>query len=94
MRYGTFELAGRKVRSVAERPRERLLTFGPQALTDVELLAVVLGTGFGGHSALELARDALDKAGGTAAMLSSGVASRRRPLIATCSRHPMPCATT
>ena len=77
MRYGTFEVAGRKVRSSAERPRERLLTFGPQALTEVELLAVVLGTGFGGYSALELARDALDKAGGTAAMLSSGVSGMR-----------------
>jgi DNA repair protein RadC len=59
MRHGTVEVAGRKVRSSAERPRERLLTFGPQALTDVELLAVVLGTGFGIGMAAILSRLAI-----------------------------------
>ena len=32
-------------RSCAERPRERLLALGPAALTDAELLAVMLRTG-------------------------------------------------
>ncbi|MDF3022614.1 MAG: putative repair protein, partial [Steroidobacteraceae bacterium] len=31
-----------------ERPRERLLDKGVQALSDAELLAVLLGTGCGG----------------------------------------------
>ena len=41
----------------AERPREKLLARGPAALSDAELLAVLFGTGHGGRSALELARD-------------------------------------
>jgi len=60
-----------------ERPRERLLALGPGALTDTELLAVMLGTGFAGCSALDLARRALDRAGGTAALLASGAAELR-----------------
>ena len=38
-----------------ERPREKLLTRGAQALTDVELLALLLGSGNRGRSAVELA---------------------------------------
>jgi len=77
MRYGMSEIAGRRAAPCAERPRERLLALGPQALTEPELLAVVLGTGFGGCSALDVAREALQKAGGTAAMLASGVSKIR-----------------
>ena len=40
----------------SERPRERLLDAGPQALSDGELLAVVLGTGTRGQDAATLAR--------------------------------------
>ncbi len=36
---------------VPERPRERLLASGPRALSDADLLALVLGTGSGGLSA-------------------------------------------
>lgn len=61
----------------AERPRERLLARGPGALTDAELLAVMLGTGFSGCSALELARRALARAGSTAGLLASGAAELR-----------------
>lgn len=39
-----------------ERPYEKCLTHGPQALTDSELLAVILRTGTQGVSSLELAR--------------------------------------
>ena len=42
----------------SERPRERLLEAGPQALSDGELLAILLGTGTRGQSAAELARGA------------------------------------
>src|SRR5271170_773801 len=42
-----------------ERPRERLLDKGAGALSDAELLAVLLRTGTPGHSALDLARDVL-----------------------------------
>jgi DNA repair protein RadC len=42
-----------------QRPRERLLHLGVGSLTDAELLAVLLGTGSPGHSALRLAEDLL-----------------------------------
>lgn len=49
---------------VEERPRERLLQHGPGALTTAELLAILLRTGTGGQSAVELARSLLEKTGG------------------------------
>jgi DNA repair protein RadC len=39
-----------------ERPRERLLERGAQALSDAELLALILGTGCGGANALDISR--------------------------------------
>ena len=41
-----------------ERPRERLLAHGPEALSDAELLAIYLRVGVRGKSAVDLARDA------------------------------------
>ncbi|MCA3131324.1 MAG: RadC family protein [Betaproteobacteria bacterium] len=41
----------------AERPRERLFSAGPSALSEAELLALFLRTGVRGRSALDLARD-------------------------------------
>jgi DNA repair protein RadC len=42
-----------------ERPREKLLDKGAAALSDAEILAILLRTGTRGRSALDLARDAL-----------------------------------
>jgi DNA repair protein RadC len=42
---------------VNERPRERLLNEGAQALSDAELLAIFLRVGVRGKSAVDLARD-------------------------------------
>jgi DNA repair protein RadC len=42
-----------------ERPREKLLDKGAGALSDAELLAILLRTGTPGHSALDLARGVL-----------------------------------
>ena len=47
----------------AERPRERLLAGGPRALSDAELLAVLLRTGVRGKSAVDLARELLARFG-------------------------------
>ena len=44
----------------ADRPRERLWSLGPAALTTAELLAIVLGTGGGGQDVLELAARLLE----------------------------------
>ena len=42
-----------------ERPREKLLARGAGALTDAELLAILLHSGIAGASALDLAKDIL-----------------------------------
>ncbi|SFR54221.1 DNA repair protein RadC [Robiginitalea myxolifaciens] len=42
-------------RATRDRPRERLLRLGPAVLTDVELLAILLGSGTSGESSLDLA---------------------------------------
>ena len=44
---------------VDERPREKLLKLGPQALSEAELVAIFLRTGTRGRSALDVARDLL-----------------------------------
>ncbi len=46
-----------------ERPRERLLAEGPSALTDAQLLAIVLRVGRHSRSAVEVGRDILDRLG-------------------------------
>ncbi|MBI4535890.1 MAG: hypothetical protein HY708_06400, partial [Ignavibacteriae bacterium] len=42
-----------------ERPREKLLQQGAHALSDAELLAIILRTGTGKHTALDIARKIL-----------------------------------
>jgi DNA repair protein RadC len=44
-----------------ERPREKLLKFGVEKLSNVELLAIFLRTGIKGKNAVELARDLMGK---------------------------------
>jgi DNA repair protein RadC len=55
----------------SERPRERLLAHGPQALTEAELLAVFLRTGVPGRSVLDLARGALERFGGLNGLIAA-----------------------
>lgn len=49
---------------VGERPREKLLEYGADGLSDAELLAIILGTGIKEKSALDLADEILTKFGG------------------------------
>ena len=58
-----------------ERPREKLLEKGPAALSDAELLAILLRTGAPGRSAIDLAREALATFGSLRKLMS---ADRRR----------------
>ncbi|MCZ6804858.1 MAG: DNA repair protein RadC [Proteobacteria bacterium] len=44
-----------------ERPRDKLLEKGPAALSDAEILSIFLRTGREGSSALDLARELLEK---------------------------------
>lgn len=53
-----------------ERPYEKCLEYGPQALSDSELLAVIIRTGTKGENAVELARRILSFSKSTEGILS------------------------
>ncbi len=55
--------------TAGDGPRDRLLARGVQALSDSELLAVMLGTGYRNCNAVELARQLLDQFGGIAGLM-------------------------
>lgn len=54
-----------------DRPREKLLKFGAQHLSDAELLAIFLRVGVKGKSAVQLAQELLDHFGSLHALLSA-----------------------
>jgi DNA repair protein RadC len=54
-----------------ERPREKLLTRGGSALSDAELLAIFIGSGRRGESAVDIGRRLLARAGGLKALLDT-----------------------
>lgn len=58
----------------SERPRERLLAHGTAALSDAELVSLLVRTGVAGRSALDIARDAIAHFGGLAGLLAAPVA--------------------
>lgn len=47
-----------------ERPRERLVRYGAESLSDAQLLAIILRTGGGGKGVMDLAIEILDKSRG------------------------------
>jgi len=65
-----------------DRPREKLLEHGAQALTDAELLAIFLRIGVAGKSAVELARELLQRFGSVAGVVAA-------PRDEFCSLHGM-----
>jgi DNA repair protein RadC len=69
-----------------ERPREKLLARGPDALSDAELLAIFLRTGVNGKTAVDLARELLRDWGGLRPLLE---ADRQQ----FCARHGLGTAT-
>src|SRR5262245_24514660 len=54
-----------------QKPREKLLERGAAALTDPELLGIVLRTGVKGKSAVDLARDLIERFGGVRGLLAA-----------------------
>lgn len=56
-----------------ERPREKLLIRGAAALSDAELLAIFLRTGVPGKTAVDLARDLLNRFGSLRTLLNADV---------------------
>ncbi len=63
-RAGLRTLSIRELPSV-ERPRERLRSLGPQALSTTELIALLIGSGGASGSALECAHAVMASAGGS-----------------------------
>ena len=57
-----------------ERPREKLARLGPAALSEAELIAILLRVGMRGLNAVELARQLLTTYGSLAALARSSVA--------------------
>src|ERR1700704_3694641 len=55
----------------AERPREKLLERGAHALSDAELVALLLGSGSRGRSAVELARSLIADFGSLRELLNA-----------------------
>ncbi|HHL4081596.1 MULTISPECIES: DNA repair protein RadC [unclassified Burkholderia] len=55
-----------------ERPRERLLERGPAALTDDELIALLLGTGKPGHDVFVIARELIGQYKSLRGLLEAG----------------------
>jgi DNA repair protein RadC len=55
----------------ADRPRERLLQYGPQALTDAELVAILIRVGYEGTNAVELGRRIIERFGSLRAMMET-----------------------
>jgi len=58
-----------------DRPREKLLRKGVEALSDAELVAILLRTGLGGKSAVDVARGMLVRFGSLTALLAADVAA-------------------
>lgn len=56
-----------------ERPREKLLKHGPKQLTDAELLAIFIRTGVQGRTALDIARQLLQRFGGLRQLLNAPI---------------------
>lgn len=56
-----------------ERPRERLVRYGPETLTDGQLLAILLGTGIEGSTALDVGVALLERYDGLSGLSRRGV---------------------
>jgi len=55
------------------RPREKMIARGAGALSDAELLALLLRTGVAGKNVLQLAQELLDRFGGIAGLLHTNL---------------------
>lgn len=63
-----------------DRPREKLIQKGANALSDSELLAILLRTGIKGKSVIEVARDLLEKHGSLASLATKPVSVIKKSL--------------
>jgi DNA repair protein RadC len=58
---GNFPVPGPRSLPLSQRPRERLIKFGAQSLSDRDLLAILLNTGVKGKNVCVLAEELLDR---------------------------------
>lgn len=58
---------------VDERPRERLIAQGASALSDAQLLAIIIRNGRAGRTALDLGRNLLERFGSLAGIEQAGI---------------------
>ena len=63
-----------------DRPRERLATLGPQALSNAELIAILLRVGVPGENAVQVGQRLLQKFGGISGL-------HRAPFTELCQQH-------
>jgi DNA repair protein RadC len=63
-----------------ERPRERLASLGPQALSNAELIAILLRVGVPGENAVQVGQRLLQKFGGISGL-------HRAPFNELCNQH-------
>jgi DNA repair protein RadC len=78
-----FRLRGRSVQNTNskhlknwpedERPRERLAKHGAETLSDAQLLGIIIRTGAGGRTAVDVGRDLLERFGGLAGIAQAGI---------------------
>jgi len=74
----TYQPLRLKDLAVGERPQERLERLGPAALSDTELLAMLLRSGSKGHNVLLVAQGLLAEAGSLAALVQWSETDLRR----------------
>ncbi len=61
-----------------ERPRERLIKYGAEALSDAQLLAIVLRTGSNGKSVMDTAIELLQNFGGLRGLEEASIAELKK----------------
>jgi DNA repair protein RadC len=67
-----------KDQPASERPRERLVAAGPDALSNAELIAILLRTGLHGANAVEVAAQLLNKFGSLQTLARASVADLQK----------------
>jgi DNA repair protein RadC len=67
-----------KDQPISERPRERLIARGPDALTHAELVAILLRTGLKGTNVVQVAQQLLNKYGSLQALALASVAELKQ----------------
>lgn len=78
MREESYQPLRVKDLAVGDRPQERLERLGPGALSDTELLAMLLRSGSRGHNVISIAQRLIAEAGSLAALVKWNEADFRR----------------